>query len=204
MLPSTGGGKAVTDDGGAYTINHLPAATYNVMLCDTDEWTAVAVEGVEVGVAEHAKGVDLQLIEGAIVEGTVTLADTGEPAVGVYIRADGPAGPTWRGAGLAAKTDERGHYEIRLAPGKNKVEPSPGFKGYRESQPREAWVEVANGERKTGVDFMLKSSPRVRGVLLNPDGAPAAGVSVWLAQDAFGEAGSEARRTDAPGASPYL
>ena len=199
MLPSTGGGKAVTDDGGAYTINHLPAATYNVMLCDTDEWTAVAVEGVEVGVAEHAKGVDLQLIEGAIVEGTVTLADTGGPAVGVHIRADGPAGPTWRGAGLAAKTDERGHYEIRLAPGKNKVEPSPGFKGYRESQPREAWVEVANGERKTGVDFMLKSSPRVRGVLLNPDGAPAAGVSVWLAQDAFGEAGSEARRTDEEG-----
>ncbi len=199
VLPSTGGGKAVTEDEGTYTIKHLSAATYDLMLCDTDEWTAVAVEGVEVGVGEHAKGIDLQLIEGAIVEGTVTLADTGEPAVGVYIRADGPAGATWRGAGLAAKADERGHYEIRLAPGKNKVEPSLGFKGYPESQPRESWVEVANGERKTGVDFVLKSLSPVTGVVLKPDGTPAAGVKVWLGQPGFPGESPEPHVTDAGG-----
>ncbi|MEA3401948.1 MAG: M56 family metallopeptidase [Armatimonadota bacterium] len=194
-----GWGEAITGEDGSYTIRSLPAATYKVVLRDTSDWTAAAVEGIHVTAGQHVEGADLELVEGAIVEGTVTLAHTGEPAVGAYVRAEGPAGATWRGAGDAARTDEKGRYEIRLAPGKNKVEPYLDFEGYREAQPSEVWVNVANEERKTGVDFVLGSLSPVTGMALSPDGTPAAGVKVWLGQPGFPGQKPEPQVTDDEG-----
>lgn len=177
-----GYGDDETGEDGSYRIGGLPASTYNVILEPPEGYTAAACEGVKIAAGEHATDQDFELIEGAIVEGTVTCADTGEPAVGAGIGAYGPAHPTSTGWVQRAETDEDGRYELRLPPGRNKLYYMGGLEGYRHAQaePKEVWVELTAGERKTNVDFLLNPAPKFVGVVLNPDGTPAPHVKLWI------------------------
>jgi hypothetical protein len=194
-------GDAETAEDGSYRIGELSASTYNVMLVPPEGYTAVACEGVKVAAGEHATGQDLELIEGAVVEGTVTCADTGQPAVGAAIGAYGPARPTSTGWVQSGETDEQGRYELRLPPGRNRLYYMGGVEGYVHAlaEPKEVWVELEAGERKTGVDFLLKPSPEFRGVVLNPDGEPAPGISVWVQGQSYTAEPREPERTDDQG-----
>jgi protocatechuate 3,4-dioxygenase beta subunit len=165
-----------------------------------EEHVAVAHEGLEAAAGAHLKDVDFELIEGALVEGTVTLADTGQPGVGAGIYARGPARPKSAQERHWAGTDEQGHYRLRLAPGDNEVRYTPSMRlpGYptKRAQPERYEVTLENGERRTGLDFLLRPAQKVAGVVLGPDGEPAPGVEVWLC----GAAGPQREReTDEEG-----
>ncbi len=193
--------EAESTPDGTYRIDGLPANAYKVRLVPRQGLLAVAHEGLELGAGDHAENINFELIEGAIVEGTVTLEDTGEPAAGVWVGAEGPAASS-------ARTDERGHYRLRVAPGNNLVKcGSLGTQGYDRAEPGEVWVEAREGEPARGVDFVLKLSPVFSGVILGPGGEPLAGAEVWvLRPESRFEWPHEAERSDQDGhfrVTPY-
>lgn len=74
-----GWAEDVTADDGSYRIDGLAAGTWNAALEAPEGYTAVAHEGLELEAGDRAAGIDFELIEGCLVRGTVTWADTGEP-----------------------------------------------------------------------------------------------------------------------------
>jgi len=197
---SYGWGDAETGEDGSYVIHGLPAGAYNVALVPPEGYTAVAHEGVQAAAGATAAGIDFELIEGCMLRGTVTWADTGEPAAEASIAAYGPAHPKSSGWVQSAKADADGHYELRLPPGANWV--------YWMGSPSEAWyaepdqvtVELHEGTDQT-LDFRLFRKPTITVTVLNPDGQPAPGVKVyWAATERYPSSGEQAEHvTDARG-----
>src|SRR5436190_1359129 len=69
----SGWGAALTDDNGEYHIKQLPRGEYNVMLYELPEndkdWTAAAIEALNLGPAQHLEKQNLTLTKGAIITG---------------------------------------------------------------------------------------------------------------------------------------
>lgn len=146
-------GEAETDADGRYRIAQLGPGRYNVALDEQSPplggaWTAVAA-GVVLGAGRPAHIVDLHLVRGALITGTVTVRGSGRPVAGAEIGAYGPAHPAtgvWVGGGW---TDGGGAYRIRVPAGRQHVYPMS------ETPPgRGADVSVAEG-RDAVVDFGL-------------------------------------------------
>jgi protocatechuate 3,4-dioxygenase beta subunit len=108
-----------TDASGRFTLTGLPEGTFNVL---TDEppdganWTVRAAPTVAVRPGAVAE-VEIDLIEGVLVEGVVVAADTGRPVAGAAVALHGPARPPTSHAVLRAETDREGRYRFRLPPG---------------------------------------------------------------------------------------
>jgi len=194
-------GDAVSDEDGRYEIRGLHAGAYNVALTAPEGLTAVAHEGVEVGAGARVDGLDFALIEGSLVVGTVTWADTGEAVADASIAAYGPAHPMSGAWVQAAETDEEGRYELRLPPGGNYVywmgEPIEA----RGSEPESRGIALAEDATET-LDFVLYRKPTIVLTVRNPDGTPAAGVPVfWDAAEryAYSSSAPEPIITDAEG-----
>ncbi|MEA3403047.1 MAG: carboxypeptidase-like regulatory domain-containing protein [Armatimonadota bacterium] len=177
-------GEATTDEDGRYEITALPAATYNVaLITPPDGYAAVAHEGVQPEAGERAEQIDFELIEGGLVRGTVTWADSGEPVPGASIGAYGPAHPRSTAWVQSAEADEQGAYELRLPPGENYVYwmGGPTDVAWRAEQ-RDVTLHVEEGTVQT-VDFRLQRKPTIQLTVLNPDGTLAAGVPVYWDAD---------------------
>jgi beta-lactamase regulating signal transducer with metallopeptidase domain len=112
--------SAKTDSNGRYRIERLMPGTYNVgvslPLPKGQELTAAPREAIFVKDGGRAKGVDFELVKGALIVGRVTYAD-GTPAartpVGVFKR----PGKSYRNWVQTVYTDRAGNYRLRVPEG---------------------------------------------------------------------------------------
>ncbi len=193
-----GYGDAVTGNDGAYTIRGLAAGTYNVIVDAPPEWTAVAQEGIVVESGQHVEGRDFEAIEGVVVRGTVTWADTGEPIPDVWVGAYGPAHPSSTAWVQVTRTDETGQYLMHLPPGLNRVYGGTP-EGGRDREPREYKQEIAPDDEPV-FDFRITRAPDLVIRVVNPDGTPAPGVDVyWCGGGELSASRIEPQQTNAQG-----
>jgi hypothetical protein len=125
------------------------------------EWIATAQE-VTPEPGKETTMPPLRLTHGAVIEGTLTDAD-GKPLPNVHIGNHGPHRPEMSAGVLMVKTDARGHFQFRVAPGRNliyiaqdgfppaetevKISDGGKVKGMGNSQ-TSAYITVAEGETK--------------------------------------------------------
>ena len=118
-----------TRPNGTYTLAVGADLGYNVMILPNnllqagqdDGWVSAAAEGVTGQKDQKIVVPDLILTRGAFAVGTVTDKASGKPLDGVNIGSYGPARPSSGGGIIGGVTDDRGHYRLRLAPGKNQL-----------------------------------------------------------------------------------
>ncbi len=171
------GGKAETDDQGGFEIAELQPGPLEVRIkfAAGAEWQAPGQQ-VEVNSGETTE-VEFKLARAHLLKGRVVDAQTGEPieGVGVYI-SQTPAGRI----GNPAPTDQDGYYTLCSLPGKAIVyvasRPEPYTHGPRGGERRE--VLVANADMAIP-DISLKKGVTVEGVVLDDEGQPVAGASIF-------------------------
>ncbi len=164
--------EAITDADGKFVFNRLPAAEYVLTLVDVDYQTATR-QRVSVGAEQTLEDVDLEATEAGIVEGTVTLADTGEPASGAFVSASGGSGGGVRDDGTYSIVVPAGNCELGVY---NKG----AARYYSASEPDVREVTVTAGQTTSGVNFRMLPSSIFSGVCMDPDGNPVAGALVQV------------------------
>jgi peroxiredoxin len=207
---SQGWGEGVTDNEGRYHLQQLRPGPYNVALGLEDElassWTARAHERLVIRRGEQVSGIDFTLVHGAILTGTATAADNGEPIPGIGVGVSGPAHPRTSAWGQGMKTGSDGRYLLHVPAGEQHLSLSiTSPLGFGLPARKEVDLTVKDDETVT-VDFRL---PRVRlakpvhGRVLGPDGEPVAGAEVVVTssdRDFQFRPGATLHRTDAGGA----
>lgn len=164
---------------GGYRLVGLSPDTYNVMVDDpSGEWIAVAVEGLSIARGQDAAAGDIALTRGAIVQGTVVDDETGEPIPGVYIGSYGPHRPRSTAAIIGTRTDERGRYRLRVAPGKSYVYISGPPRAYL--SPRGGVDAVLEEGETEMIDFELTKGETVSGIAVDEESRPAAGARLVI------------------------
>lgn len=154
----SGYGSALTDKDGNFTITQLSPGKYNLNVLlqgqmDRD-WTSVAYDSTPLKEGEKKTGLDLKLIKGGLIVGTVKYSD-GKPVYGTYVGVYGPARPRSGAWVQNCLTDKEGKYVLRVPAGANYVylqggpgyAPTPGIERGRD-------VTVEDG-KEIRVDFSV-------------------------------------------------
>jgi protocatechuate 3,4-dioxygenase beta subunit len=95
-----------------------------------------------------------------------------------------------------APSEEDGSFEVETGPGAVRL--TARKEGFRPASP--VLLELETGERREGVELVLRASPQVRGRVLTPDGEPAAEAMVLVTALQAGEGlSTEGRSTEADG-----
>jgi protocatechuate 3,4-dioxygenase beta subunit len=171
--------EAITDVDGKFVFNRLPAAEYVITLVDV-QYQIATRQRVSVGAEQTLEDVDLEATEAGIVEGTVTLADNGQPARMSCVHADGDR--------YGAFVRDDGTYSIELPSGNCElgVYTKGAARFYYACEPDVREVTVTAGQTTSGVNFRMLPGSIFSGVCLDPDGNPVAGalvqvlVSQWI------------------------
>lgn len=163
---------------GTYTLRHLGAGTVIVSTNTVAGMASAENKQVQVQTGQAITDVDFILTPGAIIRGTVTDAKTGQPVAKAYVHAiTAPLGRP-----NAKQTDAAGKYELRVRPGKYRVQctqlaggpmmmPTAQYSGLDE-------LIVKEGDVIEGWDLAIKLPRTVQVQVLRPDGQPATGASV--------------------------
>lgn len=180
-------GEATTDAQGRFRIASLPPGTYRLSLHYESEksldWT-MENKDVDVAVGQTTKGVQLTLVKGGLIEGTVTDAKTGKPLTDVRVGASRSVkrpGLGYTESAGSAITDKDGRYRMRVMPGEVAVNVALP-KGYLPLQdvPPGMFADSRYGSRegtvKAGetlrVDLKLRPAPVVHGRVADANGKP--------------------------------
>jgi hypothetical protein len=186
----TGDTEAVTAADGSYTVKQLRPGQYVVTLYPDDQllksWTAKAVENIALGAGSAKSEVNLSLIPGVILTGTAVAADNGNPVAGVPLVICGPAYPRNSSSFQTVRTDANGAFAARVPPGEQfvYVASSTPADGFGRPSPDSKTVTISDGQTAS-VEFRL---PRVlmvpvKGKVVDPDGNPVAGASIFTSSD---------------------
>lgn len=175
---------------GTYIVKQLQPGQYTVALQPNQElaktWTAKAVQNVGVAAGDQKTGVDLTLIPGVIVSGTVVAGDDGSGVAGVTLGIYSAAHPRDGGFLDQVNTDANGKFSLHVPAGEEVVlimsdTPADGF---GRPSPDNKTVTIADGGTAT-VEFRLPrvlSSP-IKGKVVDQDGNPVGGALVYVASD---------------------
>lgn len=156
--PRTGYGEAITDKDGAFTIRQLTPGKYNLNAFLTGQmdrdWTSVAYDRAPLKAGENKTGLDIKLIKGGLIFGTVKYSD-GKPLYGTYVGVYGPARPRSGAWVQNCLTDKEGRYVLRVPAGANYVylQGGPGY-APDPGDDRGQDVTVEDG-KETKVDFAV-------------------------------------------------
>ena len=200
------GEECVTDARGSYTIGGLSAGVYEVGIASPDATTAGPAPFIEVKAGEHCMDMNLELIEGYLVHGTVSFADTGEPAVGARVKALMP----WQFSMLrrmeldkVVETDRQGYYSLRLPPGENHLQYEGNLESYARDgvEPQDAVLDLGEDAPEAEANFLLHQAPAagVPGVVIGPDAEPVAGAVVLGTESYYGPTTRDPAYTDEQG-----
>ncbi|UQA63380.1 carboxypeptidase regulatory-like domain-containing protein [Polyangium aurulentum] len=180
-----GEGQAITDEGGAFTLEGLDEGSYDVVA--TSEGIATArAESVPAG----TQNLELRLSEGGRIRGKVRAKESGAPIVAFSIVVELERGPLEREmATTVSFFDARGEYEISgLLPGSYAV--TAVTQGRAPSAPSRVTISSTPGEGPT-VDFDLGSGGRLTGLVLEEKTSkPIAGAKVSVEGTLGGASGS--------------
>jgi hypothetical protein len=150
-----GGGQAMTDSDGRFTISQLAPGNYNLNALLTDQmdrdWTSVAYDRTPLKEDEKRAGLDIKLIKGGLIQGTVSYSD-GKPVEGMEVGVYGPARPRSGAWVQASMTDKYGKYTLRVPPGKQWVY----LMGFPTNGP------AVPGHRVTGQDVSVEDSKETK------------------------------------------
>jgi len=109
---------------GRYRLNRLPAGSYTVQTflppSLVSERTAPARENIQIEPGFFQSAVDFNLIVGPTITGTVTDA-AGHPIAGELVSFYGPSHPKSTFSPGLVKTDNLGHYRIRVPAGEHQI-----------------------------------------------------------------------------------
>jgi hypothetical protein len=184
--------KATSGPDGTYDLVAYPNQSYVLAVVDT-RWAARSIQGVVMREGDARKDLDLLLVEGARLRGRVTLGPDcrAAPAQTItVIELGGRLGDDLRGHFKQeelvrwAYTDASGCYELRLGPGRYRLEGPP---------PGGSELVVLEGQEEVVRDFHMPWT--ARGVLTGEvrrwgrDGSPVANARVWAESVVRGHAG---------------
>lgn len=194
-----GFGEAVTDADGRAEILQLSAGTYN-LLVDLDEemqaeWTAAAWPNLPLRRGEILALSPFRLVRGAVVRGRVTAPEGRALPALMDVCVYGPSRPRSGAATDSRLIDEEGRFSFRVPPGLNYLYIRDET-GEGQPVPDPIEVELVEGEQ-IELEFALGANPPLRGLVLAPDGAPAAGAQLLLVSQ--GNSVSLAGRTNDEG-----
>jgi uncharacterized GH25 family protein len=185
-----GGGQVLTAADGTYTIKQLSAGTYSLQLMLTDSQqtksTAKSNDNISITQGTDKSGVDFSLIPGVVLRGTVVAADDGNAVPNVPISIFNAAHPRRLGAALTVYSDSGGAFAVRVPTGEQFVYVSSDTPadGFGRPSPDNKTLTIADGAT-AAVEFRL---PRVlmapiKGKVVDPDGNPVVGASVYITSD---------------------
>jgi len=168
-----------TDVDGNFVFAHILPGSYYLLLPErVSGWTFVA-PAVKVEEGKEISGADFMLTKGGLVHGSVLYK--GKPMAGVDIRIFDDSEPSLSEAGKAIyiKTDEKGAYQVQVAPGEVRLAVSAP-KGYKDSQRIPNTLIVKEGEEVWEVNFELIERPlvTVRGKVQTKNGTPVPNATV--------------------------
>ncbi|MGO9114607.1 MAG: hypothetical protein ACLP9L_35775 [Thermoguttaceae bacterium] len=122
---------SVSDENGRYILTSMAPGLWNVLfgrVPGKPDWTAVAVDALEVKSGEAAKA-DFHVAPGRLLSGVVIDAEKNVPLAGVSIGYYGPARPRSGAACLMVKTNPQGRFEFHVPPGESYVYVAQEFRG---------------------------------------------------------------------------
>ncbi len=167
-----------TNRKGNFTLSHLKSGMYTVKVLQNDrskEWVNDSVKNIAVESEQTTQNVNLSLIEGGIVTGTIGDKETGEPIEGQRVGAR-PDGMMSYSESFSAYTDKAGFYQLRVIPGKLRIY-SSSPEGYTWSY-ESVTVDIKEGETVDGTDFLFSKGISITGKALSPDGSSVPGVVI--------------------------
>ncbi|MBV9469620.1 MAG: carboxypeptidase regulatory-like domain-containing protein, partial [Abitibacteriaceae bacterium] len=115
---------------------------------------------------------DFKLMEGALIEGTVTDSASNAPLAGVPLTCYGPHQPARGGGFRIVRTDKAGHYQLRVAPGKNIISVWAQVPKYLPLT-KPIQVDIKQGETWQAPIQMVKGLSLV-GTVVDKEGKPVA------------------------------
>ncbi len=168
--------KAVTDDAGRYAITNLASGVHHVHLHELPlDFTAEAVADITLEPGATVEGVDLHVVPGVVITGTVTDRDTGEPVADVGICCNTTQQPMMGSAWPVLHTDENGRYRLRASEGLAQMRPFDMPQGwvaagdYFNQMKR---ISVDEAEAPIEVNFEVIRTRAISGVVLGPNEQP--------------------------------
>ncbi|MCB9913708.1 MAG: carboxypeptidase regulatory-like domain-containing protein [Planctomycetes bacterium] len=169
-----------SDGVGAFEFRALSPDVVWGMLARHDDYAAQLRTGLAPGPGERVR-VDLELRHGATLAGRVVDA-SGAGFAGAEVRArlSGPIGDGM-GALSTATTDVAGAFRLNdVMPGKLELRCRPAN---RPEVRQKLSGEVREGELREGLLLQVDEGKRIAGTVLYPDGAPGAGIEVYVGVD---------------------
>ena len=180
-------GHAVeTAQDGTYRITGLPTGAIRIHSFElSGQWIAPESNVVAAREGETFLAPDIVLTHGALVEGIVTDAQTGQPlshaAITVTPVVEGAAVSIGRGF----YNDANGHYQLRVPPGRYEISISRAPEGYLPSKnpaDKNTIISVGEGETKTH-SFPLSAALSLSGVAVDENGQAATNATLSLSGD---------------------
>ncbi|MGM0493364.1 MAG: carboxypeptidase regulatory-like domain-containing protein [Armatimonadota bacterium] len=172
-------GRTETDEQGRWEIRTIGAGAYSVTVDAPEGWTSEAVDDVRISTIAPARDVDIPLIRGGVISGTVRDATTGEllPSAPVF------ASRSRGGRNHSTRTNAEGHYQLRVPAGSYEVNAG------------KLQVEVQDGSETVASDFDLEPPAWTNYVItvVDPDGASVAGANVEVGPSEFGKTDRDGR-----------
>lgn len=180
---------ATTDEQGNYEIAGVPAGACSVLLHeDPIEFTAIAMTDVAVKAGAVTDGVDIEVIPGLEVRGTVTARDTGEPMEGALIWCGSPQQPTTGLGWPTVRTGTDGTYSLQAPQGEiSMLALSMPAGWFPEGKPGQGTVTFTLTEANAPytVDFHAVRFPQMRGRVVDASGIPVPHARVLSVSDLY-------------------
>ena len=181
--------SATADENGNYEIAGVPQGLCSVLLHeDPTDFTAPAVTDVAVRAGAVADGVDIEVIPGLEVRGTVTARDTGEPIEGARIWCSSPQQPSSGLGWPTVRTGPDGTYSLRAPQGEVRVRASSMPAGwFPEGKPGQDTVTftLTQANAPYTVDFHAVRFPPTRGRVVDASGSPVPYARVLSVSDLY-------------------
>ncbi len=172
-----------TDAQGRFEIDGLDDGRLNVFVFGKDKeptWTYKAANDVTLTSGKTAD-VDIELMRGVEVEGTVVIAGTNTPIPNTMIGMQGPNRPRSGAMVSSATSDEKGRYRFRLPVGETYFYVMRSADGFTTTDGHQGGRTVTIPEGVTnfeGPAIELAPARTVRGKVVDMKGSPIAGAKV--------------------------
>ncbi len=167
-----------TDRKGRYILKNISAGIYHVTIengNEMPEYVAKAVENIEVTAGETVEDIDLTLEEGVIVSGMVTGGEKSLSIENATVTVV-PESINSRYIIGRVSTDKEGRFAIRTISDEFTIYASPPI-GYLDDH-NTSRRTIDPDENFETINFYFEKGITVKGRLLEPDGSPAADISV--------------------------